>query len=66
MYLNREEGSGKGKPCVRGEHPGGLKVLLHPPLTRFHLSEVTLEVRWRSRTAVRGKCGLSLCNPSVS
>lgn len=47
MYLNREEGSAKGKTAFYGEHADSLKVL-SPPLTRFHPSEVTLEVGWCS------------------
>lgn len=47
MYLNREESSGKGKTFFYGEHADSLKAL-SPPLTRFHVSEVTLEVGWCS------------------
>lgn len=46
MYLNREEGSGKGKALFCGEHLDSLEVLSANPLTRFHLSEVTLKVGW--------------------
>lgn len=66
MYLNREEGSAKGKASSFGEHPGRVKVL-SAPLTRFHLSEVTFEPSCCSAApapppCVRAKCELSLCN----
>lgn len=51
MYLNREEGSTKGKTFFCGEPADSWKVL-SPPLTRSHLSEGTLKVGWCCGRAV--------------